>query len=530
MGFLEKVCPSSSCFLLPVLLLLSTLFLSFFHGASQHNNTQSIGMIGGGGLISELVMSSLLEESNNITLDNSALVLAADRTNRIDPLNGRKRYKGGWNISNHHYWSSGSWSLGSFCLSSAVFIAVVGESRMAILEQLMGFPFFSCTGCIILYANQGKFHESTTDTLKYVIEQEKIIVDNLQSVSYYLSSAKQVGVDNVFIPSDVQTRIDQIGSKISTSIASLSDRTEKNSDNIHGSLHSIRVSLIVIATVMLLLALLGFLFSLLGMQFLVYILVILGWFLVAGTFILCGIFLLLHNVVADTCVAMDQWVKHPTVHTALDEVFPCVDSATANQTIFETREASYQLASVVNQVITNISNINFSPNFPSVYYNQSGPLMPVLCNPFNPDMTERECSTGEVDLNNAIQVWQNYICQVSAAGICTTVGRVTPTLFNQMAASVNVSYGLYHYGSFLVRLEDCSFARETFAYITSNYCSGLQRYSKWTYVGLVIVSMSVMLSLIVWVAYSRERRHRVYTKHLIDGTSESPSAQNKDLE
>ncbi|PIA28963.1 hypothetical protein AQUCO_06400022v1 [Aquilegia coerulea] len=517
MGFLEKLC-SSSCFLVPVLLLLSILFLSFSHGASQHNNTQSIGMIDGGELISELARSSLLEESNDIPLDNSTLALAADRTNRIDPLNGRKRYRGGWNISNQHYWSSRE---------------PYGYSRTAYGVSFLFLVFFTIaviTGCIILYANQGKFHESTTDTLEYVLEQEKIIVDNLQNVSYYLSSAKQVGVDNVFIPSDVQTRIDQIGSKIGTSIATLSDHTEKNSDKIQGSLDSIRVSLIVIASVMLLLALLGFLFSLLGMQFLVYILVIFGWFLVAGTFILCGIFLLLHNVVADTCVAMDQWVKHPTVHTALDEVLPCVDSATANQTIFETREASYQLASVVNQVITNVSNINFSPNFPSVYYNQSGPLMPVLCNPFNPDMTERECSTGEVDLNNATQVWRNYICQVSAAGICTTVGRVTPTLYNQMAASVNVSYGLYYYGPFLVQLEDCSFVRETFAYITSNYCFGLQRYSKWTYVGLVIVSTSVMLSLIVWVAYSRERRHRVYTKHLIDGTSESPSAQNKDPE
>ncbi|GMP54221.1 hypothetical protein CsSME_00019452 [Camellia sinensis var. sinensis] len=36
-------------------------------------------------------------------------------------------------------------------------------------------------------------------------------------------------------------------------------------------------------------------FSLLGMQFLVYILVIIGWILITGTFILCVIFLLLHK-------------------------------------------------------------------------------------------------------------------------------------------------------------------------------------------------------------------------------------------
>lgn len=40
-------------------------------------------------------------------------------------------------------------------------------------------------------------------------------------------------------------------------------------------------------------------FSILGMQFLVYILMIIGWILVTVTFILCGIFLALHKYVLD---------------------------------------------------------------------------------------------------------------------------------------------------------------------------------------------------------------------------------------
>lgn len=110
------------------------------------------------------------------------------------------------------------------------------------------------------------------------------------------------------------------------------------------------------------------------------------------------------------------------------------------------------------------------------------------------------------------QVWKKYICQVSASDICTTPGRVTPKYYNQMAASVNVSYGLYRYGPFLVGLEDCTFVRETFTAISKNHCPGLQKYSEWIYVGLVMVSAAVMLSLIFWVIYARERRHRVYTK------------------
>lgn len=89
---------------------------------------------------------------------------------------------------------------------------------------------------------------------------------------------------------------------------------------------------------------------------------------------------------------------------------------------------------------------------------------------------------------------------------------MTPGIYSQMAAAVNVSDGLYRYSPFLINLVDCTFVRETFTDINDNHCPGLRKYTKWIYVGLVIVSVAVMLSLIFWVIYARERRHRVYTK------------------
>ncbi|CAL5347887.1 unnamed protein product [Camellia sinensis] len=36
---------------------------------------------------------------------NSSLILAAKRTHRRDHLNGFKKYSGGWNIREPHYWA-----------------------------------------------------------------------------------------------------------------------------------------------------------------------------------------------------------------------------------------------------------------------------------------------------------------------------------------------------------------------------------------------------------------------------------------
>jgi hypothetical protein len=112
------------------------------------------------------------------------------------------------------------------------------------------------------------------------------------------------------------------------------------------------------------------------------------------------------SAVADTCVAMDEWVQHPTAHTALDEILPCVDNATAQQTLKQSRDVTSQLVMLVDKVISDVANKNFPPQAGPVYYNQSGPLMPVLCNPYNPDLTIRTCGSGEVALDNATEVRQ----------------------------------------------------------------------------------------------------------------------------
>lgn len=111
-----------------------------------------------------------------------------------------------------------------------------------------------------------------------------------------------------------------------------------------------------------------------------------------------------------------------------------------------------------------------------------------------------------------MQALSNYVCQVSPSGVCTTTGRLTPPLYDDMTAAVNLCNGLENYGPFLAELQDCTFVRETFNEIYRDHCPDLQAYSKWIYVGLAMVSTAVMLSLIFWVIYGRERRYRIYTK------------------
>lgn len=476
----------------------------------------------------------LLETRRSVSENGKILALAEERTRRKDPLDDLNYYTGGWNISNEHYIASVLYTGSPLFLVAAIWFVLFsiflllacmyvcccrrrpyGYSRAAYALSLIFLTLFTIAaviGAIVLYTGQGKFHDSTKYTLEYVLGQADSTVDNLKSFSNYLTSAKRIGVNQVFLPQDVQNNIDKVNTMITSAANTLEDATKNNKNDIFSFLDTVGLILIIVAAVMLTLAFLGFLLSISGLQCLVYILVIVGWILVALTFILCGIFLVLHNVMGDTCMAMDDWVNNPTAHTALDKIIPCVDTATAQEAQSQSKEVTFQMAQLVNGIIANVSNRNPPPAPVPISYNQSGPLVPLLCNPYNPDKTDRKtCNPGEVDFTNATQVWKKYECQVSNDK-CRTVGRLTPSMYDQMSVAVNVSYGLYHYGPFLTNLVDCTFVRDTFTAIHKDHCPDLRLYSKWVYIGLVMVSAADMLSLIFWVLYARERRHRKYTK------------------
>lgn len=101
------------------------------------------------------------------------------------------------------------------------------------------FLYIFSIGCVVLYSGQGKFHSSIVNTLGYVVDQADATAENLQNVSDYLSAAKQIAVDQVLLPSNVQSDIDQIQAKISSSASTLANETQDNSEDIKNVIESV---------------------------------------------------------------------------------------------------------------------------------------------------------------------------------------------------------------------------------------------------------------------------------------------------
>lgn len=236
-----------------------------------------------------------------------------------------------------------------------------------------------------------------------------------------------------------------------------------------------------------------------------------GWILVAVTLILCGTFVIFNSAISDSCVAMQEWVDNPQAETALSNILPCVDERATNQTLLQSRSVVRSLVNYINTFVYTGANTNRPPS-DQFYYNQSGPLMPPLCYPFDDKMQDRECSSQEVPLTNASVVWAKYICTTSLDNKnCTSAGRLTPYLYSQLVLAVNASYAVLHYTPAMLDLQNCNFVRETFVTINSRFCPPLEHYLLVVEVGLGLISAGIVLSLIIWLVYAnRPRREEVF--------------------
>ncbi|XP_077243963.1 uncharacterized protein LOC143884341 isoform X1 [Tasmannia lanceolata] len=461
------------------------------------------------------------------------LVLAAKRTNRPDILCKFRRYRDGWDITNRHYWASvGFTGAVGFILASLWFVSFgfvlavhrccrwgislqkksTRRSLRICLSLLLVFTCAAAIGCILLSVGQDEFHDELLHTLSFVVNQSDFTVEILRNVTEFLSVAKTINVDQVLLPSDIKSEIDKLNVDLISAANTLTEKTSENSLKIRKALNAVQCALIVVAAVMLVLALLGLLFSILAHQHAIYIFIFSGWLLVAITFILCGVFVIVNNAISDTCMAMEEYVENPQAETALSNILPCVDEWTTNQTLYQSKEVIHQLVNVVNTAIYTIANPN-PPEGTPYYYNQSGPLIPPLCSPLDSQLQNRQCRPEEVSFANASMVWQNYTCEVSESGLCVSPGRVTPELYMQLVAAVNVSYTLDHYAPLLLNLQDCHFVRETFTTITTVYCPHLEHYLGMLNAGLALISVGVMLCLVLWILYAnRPRREEVFAR------------------
>ncbi|KAI5058252.1 hypothetical protein GOP47_0026422 [Adiantum capillus-veneris] len=445
------------------------------------------------------------------------LVLAQDRTERRDPLNNFEIYRDGWDVKNKHYWGSAGFTGAVGFVLAAAWLAF-GLVLLLLLccccccchGWLKGshkggnlFPFLflllftgaAVAGCVLVYIGQGKLHDELSETLDYVVQESREVVVRLRNTSAVLAESESIAVLQFALPDSRKAQIQQLDSQLNNAANTLETKTADNAHDISEALNKVRLAMIVVAGVMLLLILLGFLFSVLGITVLMYMLVLIVWILVAATWILCGVYIMLNNVIGDTCIAMEQWVANPSAQTSLQEILPCVDINTTDTALDQTRALTNDTVTGINAGISTVLN------------NGTTQGLPLMCNPLQPTLNAPGC----VDISSASQDWLPYVCSNAAASeACQLAGKLTPQIYDQLNRSVLVVNGLNENIPFLLDLANCQFVRQVFTTIREERCHPLRKYIKWQYIGLALISGGFMFSIWLWIVFNRRRKHRFF--------------------
>ncbi|CAL1399868.1 unnamed protein product [Linum trigynum] len=475
------------------------------------------------------LLAGMKQDYSGSKLAITNMTLAAERTRRRDPLDGCHYYTGGWNYEDKHYWASvafaalplviiaGVWFLSLWVFLCCAFLRCCcavccgrkkrrGNPRSlynASLAILLISTIVAISGSVVIYVNQHKFYDEVFDAMEYIMNKAVTILDKLKVVVNAFANAASMASNQFSLPPDVLGSITYVNDLV-TSMATL-PQLQSSAMNlaIHSVLFPARLALNIIVGIVIALVVLGLLFSILGIRCLVYLLAVLGWAIIVLLLILSALFLVFRIAVADACVAMEEWVRNPTTNSTMNQVLPCLNSTIADEALSVSKATVYFIVNSTNQFDNGVANKRSNLG---LSYNQSGPLLPPLCNPINADMTYRSCLPGEVDIANVSEEFDKYKCQASGSGICASPGRLTPYMYDQLIAVVNVSYSLYSAGPFLAEVGQCSFVLKTLTEITDSYCPGLRRYSYRTFVGLVMISVSAMVCLVCWLCHVRAKQ------------------------
>ncbi|KAK8574779.1 hypothetical protein V6N12_062461 [Hibiscus sabdariffa] len=482
-------------FIPPLFLFLSTCF-PLSH-ALQHDNAAHLKSPG--------VLSLMKRQMEETRQGNHSVILAAKETRRPDPTNNFRTYTGGWDITSQHYFASVSYSAIPFLVMAVIWFVLMGifvlcacicccfcqrkkpygYSRYVYAFSLVCLILFTMTsiaGSSVMFTGERRFLESVKKFTSYLVNKGISIWESLVRIEDLLLSAKEIALNKKYVPDELRDNIDE-ADKLIDSIGRLPRiKAQDITDDIRNSITDVNSALIDIASIMLVLAFFGFL--------------------------------------SDTCVAMDEWVQNPKANSALEDLLPCAEKEAGEKVKEAGKEVTTSINDLLNQVV-NFSNGNTA-------INQSGPLVPFVCNPYEHGNSQLKCGD-QVPLKNAKEEWKKYVCQVSEEGNCTTPGRLTPDMYEEMSKAVNISDGLYNSSFVIADIVDCTVVEDAFRNITLDHCPNLMKYSAWVYGGLVTSTISVMFCLFFWVLYAREREHRNYTKRINKGYDESPLVGGKKL-
>ncbi|KAL5707493.1 hypothetical protein ACHQM5_018391 [Ranunculus cassubicifolius] len=472
-----------------------------------------------------------LAESNNATNPGTDL---AD-TVRVDPLDNLKKYRGGFDVRNKHYWGSTAftgiygYAIGAFwLLCGALFGLYLVASTLCctrkrgnklkkrpqpctrhcylwqiLMAVSLAFLVIILSGVVI--GGTTKFNSRVKTVMNIIIET----TEGASATIFNVTGSMRDVRDNVATTNDggaIFTFLTSTSERLDTDATELSRQARKNRRLINKILKIVYVTSTVIISVNLVAVIALTLFGFLRLRKALYTFIVLCWIMAALCWVYFGLYFFLDKFTGDTCTALRGFQQDP-FNNSLSDILPCDELANAESVLLDTREG---ISDLIDQVNRNIST-SFGQNLIQI------------CNPFSaPPLYNYEpanCPPNTVRIGDVPQVITPLTCNGENA-TCGSGQFISASDYQRVEAYTRSIQNLLDAFPGMESLVDCQIVKDAFEKIISKHCKPVDRYVTMVWVSMIILSTLMVALVLMWVVKVAHDRRNHYT----DGSVKPHSA------
>ncbi|KAJ8755451.1 hypothetical protein K2173_019249 [Erythroxylum novogranatense] len=503
--------------------------------------------------------SASLPGTNHLKLDNASEGSREwDDTVRVDPLDNFKKYRGGYDITNKHYWSSTVFTGISGYAIAIVWLLIgilYGSFLLAVLcccksrrnRQLKHtspcfkqryiwiwriffsvlFTILAITASGLVLGGNAKYNSQAKTVLNIIIDTVngasetiynatramKGIRDNLGSTNQSIignfgASGKSISDASYFLTS--------ISEKLDAEAANIHRQVKNNSRLIDEGLQIVYITTKVIIAWSLVGLIAG---SVIGIsrsrRRALRLIIVVCWFLTALCWLFFGLYFFLDNFSIDTCTALENFEENP-YNSSLTSILPCDELLSAQPVLSNVGAGVYNL---VNQINANLLAIQGSS---TTFFSICNPFTAPPDNQYEPD----DCPANTIRIKDIPEVLKELTCSDSSNGGCDK-GQFIPASTSRTLTAYAISLqNLLDAYPGMENLVECLTIKNAFLEIISKHCRPLKRNAHIVWASMVCLAIIMVLLVVIWtVQVHHEQEH-----HYSDGPLKPHSNKANEFE
>ncbi|XP_020599816.1 uncharacterized protein LOC110039178 isoform X2 [Phalaenopsis equestris] len=434
-------------------------------------------------------------------------------TERIDPLDHLKKYRGGFNITNKHYWSSTiftgkfgyiiavAWLISGLIYASIVIISIFyfkgrSEKKRANFfkrRNNWSLPFAAFLTLLAIIASGVALRGSTGFHSRAILIENNLVqsLNNASGTISRVSESVEVLQNNTQLSQNVEdtSSLERTSKKLNDEASSIQMKAERIMHQVTIGLNILNAVTIITVTlnifiIILLLASIPFNFCQIFC-----VLIILCWLLIFLLWAYFGLYYFFGSFAGDTCMALDEYRQNPEKST-LSTILPCNNYGSA-ETIF--RDVGERIYDLIQQVNSNITSLSLSLS-----------KLEYICNPFSgpPEYYyhPENCSSKAIRIGDIPKIIEKFACLGSSDGACKPGEFIPASVYGKVQLYTDSMQDILDSYPEMESLVDCQLVKDAFSVIFFNHCNPLKKYVHMCWASLATLSTISVLFVLLYAS------------------------------